>query len=301
MLSIFFYCNFKNKVYNIYTLGDIMEILTELVTDKTNIIYLNNKYISDNKKENIIDIISPSSKRYYSKMYYQNNIWYYFKKDLDYGFYPFTIPEEIIGSYLATKLNLRTVEYEIAKVKNNYGIVSKNFKTQENFYYTFYDLVDIETNDNIDILKLFVTEENYEVLLDQILKLLALDTYMLQMDRCNINLQFEQNIKTKNILLAPIYDYANCIQCVNNDFLTKNILLSVTKSNFAELIQKYPKYKEYLDTLLEQNLKQIWQQICIDYKLNQDCFTYDRVSDYYEIKSDNQKKYLKELIKDIHL
>ena len=66
-------------------------------------------------------------------------------------------------------------------------------------------------------------------------------------------------------------------------------------------MERYPKYKEYISILLSHSLKHIWEQICIDYKLNMDCFTYDRVKDYYELKEENQKIYLKKIIKDIHL
>ena len=278
-----------------------MKILEELITDQTNILNLSDKYIPENKKNSIIDIMPNLARKYYSKMYYKNGIWYYFKKDIEYGFYPFTISEELIGTYLANILDLETVKYEIAKTKNNYGIASQNFKTTDNNYYTFYDLVDIEINDNIDILKLLITKENYQILLDQIFKLLALDTYMLQQDRCNINLQFKQNIKTKELQLAPIYDYANCNSNVKDTYITKNVLFNVTEGNINELVERYPKYKEYISILLSHSLKQIWEQICIDYKLNMDCFTYDRVKDYYELKEENQKRYLKKIIKDIHL
>lgn len=278
-----------------------MKILEELITNQTNILNLSDKYITENKKNSIIDIMPNLARKYYSKMYYKNGIWYYFKKDIEYGFYPFTISEELIGTYLANILDLETVKYEIAKTKNNYGIASQNFKTTDNNYYTFYDLVDIEINDNIDILKLLITKENYQILLDQILKLLALDTYMLQQDRCNINLQFKQNIKTKELQLAPIYDYANCNSNVKDTYITKNVLFNVTEGNINELVERYPKYKEYISILLSHSLKQIWEQICIDYKLNMDCFTYDRVKDYYELKEENQKRYLKKIIKDIHL
>lgn len=278
-----------------------MKILEELITNQTNILNLSDKYIPENKKNSIIDIMPNLARKYYSKMYYKNGIWYYFKKDIEYGFYPFTISEELIGTYLANILDLETVKYEIAKTKNNYGIASQNFKTNENNYYTFYDLVDIEINDNIDILKLLITKENYQILLNQMVKLLALDTYMLQQDRCNINLQFKQNIKTKELQFAPIYDYANCNSNVKDIYITKNVLFNVTEKNINELVERYPKYKEYISILLSHSLKQIWEQICIDYKLNMDCFTYDRVKDYYELKEENQKRYLKKIIKDIHL
>ena len=223
-----------------------MKILEELITNQTNILNLSDKYITENKKNSIIDIMPNLARKYYSKMYYKNGIWYYFKKDIEYGFYPFTISEELIGTYLANILDLETVKYEIAKTKNNYGIASHNFKKTDNNYYKFNDLVDIEINDNIDILKLLITKENYQILLDQILKLLALDTYMLQQDRCNINLQFKQNIKTKELQLAPIYDYANCNSNVKDTYITKNVLFNVTEGNINELVERYPKYKEYI-------------------------------------------------------
>lgn len=278
-----------------------MKILTELITDKTKIMDLNEEEIFNYKKGNIIDITSSKLEYYCSKMYYKNGIWYYAKKDLDYKKYPYTIPEELMGTYLSNELNLKTIKYEIARINEEYVIVSKNFKNKKNTYYTFNDLVDIDINDNIDILKIFTSKENYEVLLDQILKLLALDTYMLQQDRCNVNLQFVQNNQTKEILLAPIYDYANTLIAPIDAYLTKNILKKITKQNIIELIKKYPKYQEYLNILLDKNMKQIWEKICIDYKLNMNCYTYDMVSNYYELKDENQKKYMKQLIKDIHL
>ena len=121
-------------MYNIISLGDSMKILEELITNQTNILNLSDKYIPENKKNSIIDIMPNLARKYYSKMYYKNGIWYYFKKDIEYGFYPFTISEELIGTYLANILDLETVKYEIAKTKNNYGIASQNFKTNENLH-----------------------------------------------------------------------------------------------------------------------------------------------------------------------
>ena len=114
-------------------------------------------------------------------------------------------------------------------------------------------------------------------------------------------IQFKQNIKTKELQLAPIYDYANCNLSVKDTYITKNVLFNVTEGNINELVERYPKYKEYISILLSHSLKNIWEQICIDYKLNMDCFTYDRVKDYYELKEENQKIYLKKIINDIHL
>ena len=60
-------------------------------------------------------------------------------------------------------------------------------------------------------------------------------------------------------------------------------------------------FKEIINYILENDMSKIWKQICIDYKLNQECSIYENINDYYKSKYNSQKKYIKQLIKDVQL
>ena len=62
------------------------------------------------------------------------------------------------------------------------------------------------------------------------------------------------------------------------------------------ILRKYPEFRESLEFCLDQSMKSIWEQICIDYHLNQECSAYERIKDYYEGKDESQKQYIKTIL-----
>ena len=71
----------------------------------------------------------------------------------------------------------------------------------------------------------------------------------------------------------------------------------LTMNNIKLLLKEFPNFKKCLELCLEQNLEEIWNQICIDYHFNQDCYMYERIRNYYKTKDKNQKQNIKKLIK----
>lgn len=285
------------------------KILSELITDKTSILDLGySDYVSDEEKEKILDLNSTSKaviKEYIKYMYFQNNCWYYFKKDKNNYEYPFHLIDELIGMFLSKKRDLKALEYEISKVNNTYGLASKNFKTDDYTYHTFSSLIgsplDGDKYYNLELLKLAcIDEANEKKLLEHIFKLFAIDIVMLQKDRCGVNLQFQIDKKTSEIDLAPIYDFSSCsskiIENPEKIWNLRNIILDINESSIEWLLKNYPLFKEELEFYLEQNLSAVWDEICLYYHLNQDTATYERIKDYYEIKQESVKKYIRQLI-----
>lgn len=280
-----------------------MNILQELITKDTNIISLTDENISLKDKYKILGYTSILADYYVDYIYQNNNDVYYFKKDYKNTFSPFSIVEELMGTYLCKYLGLETIKYIVAIAENCYGLASLNFRNEKYEYYFLNDFVGCEgvknSLYNINVLKdICVDNQNYEELIKKMIDLIIVDIYMIQIDRGNINIQFKIDKMSQYLSFAPIYDFSNCLS--KNDGTTKinNVIIN---SNIKEMLKKSKYFKERLEYILEKNMLEIWQQICVDYKFNQDCSVYERISEYYKNKYKSQKKYIKKIIKDIHL
>lgn len=278
-----------------------MEILSQLLTSKTDILLLDNSNLTLKQKKQTLGLKSPISKYYLNYIYLSNNKIYYFKEEGKIKEFPFSIIEELMGTYLCKILGLETIKYRIAKANNIYGLASLNFRTSENEYYFFHDIIDNICNDEykIEVLKeMCINQKNYEELIKSIINMLVLDIYMIQKDRCNLNIQFKINKQTHYFSLSPLYDFSNCLIKMNSILEINNEILNI--KYIKELI-KLEYFKERLNYILEISMVDIWKQICIEYNLDINSFIYERIKDYYEIKTNNQKKYIKQLINDIQL
>lgn len=282
------------------------KFLTELITDETPILKLSsNSNISEEEKEKVLDLDCSLTNRYIDYMHYHNGSWYYFKKDdNDYAF-PFYMADELMGTYLAKYRNLQTISYEIAKVKDSYGLASINFKQPGFKYYTIVKLIyGISASNgisNIDTLKGYTIDDvNEQEFMTSLFNLLALDIHMLQKDRGEVNLQFQVNEETGHFNLAPLYDYSACSQKIGLGGLSViNKIARLDEVAIPSLIRRFPQFRESLEFCLEQSMKEIWEQICLDYHLNQECSAYERIKDYYEVKDESQKQYIKTMLSHI--
>lgn len=284
--------------------------LWELITEETPVLnFKNDSSFSDEQKYQVLGLSSGGKVReYISHMYYQNMKWYYFKKEeKNYG-YSFYLLDELMGSYLAKSIALPAISFQIARVKGCIGLASENFREQ-NYDYYFMQQLPIGCIDKgrsfhpttIDILKsLCANSINVQQFEKHILKLLALDLYMLQKDRGNVNLQYQISRTTKYFDLAPIYDFSNCVGKEDAASVTiPNPILSLNYHTITSLIKKYPLFSECLFHLLEQTMHKAWNQICEDFHFNQDCDAYKQAKDYYETKDQNQRQLLKEFLKNV--
>lgn len=288
-----------------------MLYLKNLITENTPIIKLSNDYsVSKEEKKEILGTNNVDLEKqddYMKMMYFMNNSWYYFKEEEENLGYPFYLMDELMGSFLAHKMNMKVVSYFLARVKNKkIGLASKNFK-QSGFHYYFgkqyYDIYENYTNlsyapfrvENIENLKLLcVSDENRKILTKHILEMLALDVYMLQKDRKSANLQFEERETTKYIDLAPLYDFSNCIPKIEekSGLELQGVILRITDRNIKTLIKQYPYFANFLSSLLETKMSTTWEEICEFYQFNQNCTAFEEVYNYYKTKEESQRRYL---------
>lgn len=275
--------------------------IRELITEDTPILNLPKNSISISDKYSELGFLSSHKKAmfYVDMMYFLNNDWYYFKVEESY-FYQFYLIDELMGSYLARFINLDAVSYSVAKVDDCIGLASQNFK-KDRFDYYFSEELSLNSScdfTNIYILKSFCKDDNNaQELVDSILKLFALDIYMLQNDRCYLNLQFQINRMNHAFSLSPIYDFSNCLGGVRKERMRlPNVVLPLNDTTIPMLCRYFPKFSEYLNMLLGKKMSVTWDQICEDYHFNQDCFAYERVKSHYQIKEEKQKELLKEYL-----
>lgn len=289
------------------------KFISELITEKTPILDLTKcNNVTNEEKYKVLDLECGLSERYIKYMYYLNNIWYYFKIDDNNGGYPFYILDELMGSHLAKKCDLQAVSYQVAKIKSKipyindeqYGIASINFKKEEYIYFNFENLIDNNFLSNKDKIKFLnnicIDIENQKRFQKHLFQLLALDIYMLQKDRCSLNIQFQKNKITNEFDIAPIYDFSNCLPNVGIAGLDemKNIVI-LNELTIRSLCKDFPNFKEELAFYLDQSMQDTWNEICEEYHFNQECSAYERIKDYYEIKDESVKKNIKQIIKDV--
>lgn len=276
--------------------------IRKLITKNTPILKLPKDSIPLSDKYSELGFLSShKNARFYAEMmYFLNNDWYYFKVEEVQFLYPFYLIDELMGSYLSKFINLDAVSYSVASIDDYVGLVSQNFKKDGFDYYFPKELSLDSARDitNISILKSLCTDDNNaQELIQSILKLFALDIYMLQKDRSSLNLQFQTNKMNHVFSLAPIYDFSNCSSSVGKEGIhVPNVILTIDDTTIPMLCRDYPKFSEYLNMLLEQKMSVTWDQICQDYYFNQDCFAYVQIKDHYQIKEEKQKEFLKKYL-----
>jgi len=238
--------------------------IKNLITNDTKLLELSEQVYTPTKISKATGIRKDICKTW-DTWYENNNKWYFFK---DFGYSDQSVFEsklinELIGEYLANRLGLDTVHYELARINTQsdrelIGLASENFIQKRNKYLFIRDM-DISVNyantNNLNRLRhICPNEENYKELLDEIYKLVALDIYMSQEDRCEQNIQFRKH--KKNLHLAPIYDYEYSF----NDPYDLRYGSCILGINVDDL-DSYPKIKEGLDKLFSLDMKDIIEDI----------------------------------------
>lgn len=242
-------------------------------------------------------------------IYLMNGNWYYLKKEGENAAYPLDLINELMGSYIVKSRGLKSLDHKIAKGKKGNGLISENFHQPDYvynfgdyFYDQYYQKVGDYYNLSVSSLKnigiLTPNSSNAEKLLDEILNLIAIDTFMLQTDRGPANVQFATHKVSGEVELSPIYDFSNCSSSINpSGFFLKNCLITITEERIRLLIKEFPKFSEYLSYLIDQGYLEVWSQICDDYHFNKDSQVYESITSYFKTKEESQKQYLYEFIK----
>ena len=183
---------------------------------------------------------------------------------------------EFIGEELCNIKNIRCAHYFIAgltqfkinktmpvsKTDKYYpviGIGSHDFKDNNKVYKTINDYPKKADNGFESMLENARDEENKKQLCRDMLEMLALDIYMGQVDRSEVNIMFEED-KNGNIRLAPLYDFEYSLNsiCINSDYLHSSALYSFNNiDGCREFVRKYPMFRDILSSYLNVNLAEV--------------------------------------------
>ena len=206
--------------------------IKNLITNDTKILELSEQVYTPSKISKATGIRKDICKTW--DTWYQNNDKWYFFKNFGYaneeGF-GIRLTNELIGEYLAKKLGLDSVHYEIARLqtpsgREAIGLASENFY-KRGYKYVFMRDLDVRRNydnpSNLDQMKpLCKDDENYKQLVTELSKMAALDLYMVQVDRRECNFQFRK--RGKELHLAPLYDFEESFTDPRSDTYLGGIL-----------------------------------------------------------------------------
>lgn len=233
-----------------------------------------------------------------------NDEWYYFKRinQLE------KFINELLGTYLANMLGVKTVNYEIAKVDDCYGLLSKNFRQKGKTYVTTYDLdLRLCPNglSNIEEVRAYFKDDiKYRKFILSLLKSVAIDYYMNQIDRVNENMLFVKN--EDSLELANLFDFGLSMNVSLSGMkkmedekvrhlYTAFLSLAFPSPEVDELFKKYPEFETYLNTLLGFNMSYFLNQLERNYPL---AIPRKVKNDYIEYDT-NKKEHIKVLQKRV--
>lgn len=241
-----------------------------IISDSSKVLKVDKLGISEEDKNKVYipgSILSDLKNSIYYDLCIINGEFYYCKYDYS------KIPNELIGSYLAKKLELETVDYQIGMNDDDLLSVSK-LLYEKGFEYYHASHHKNAINWNLSHLKKFpwkyleqfrgVKKLRYfdEKIISKILKLITLDLKMLQYDRHGYNLMFKQNIETKELDLAPIYDYGNSYFFEKRCYYVNSFsYIKTTLSGIKNVIKKYPEIMQYFDIVNGLSMEQILSDI----------------------------------------
>ena len=198
---------------------------------------------------------------------------------------------EQVGEALAKKMWLPT-SHNILGIKNGYVVnMSENFKEQGKLYLNPDQIFANGCYDQLQLFKKMLPQENYAKLENDVLKMYAIDIYMRQLDRANVNILFE---KTKEgYELAPLYDYTSSM--AGNYFKTYyNALceMDMNKASMEKVFETYPRLRVYLDMLSRVDLAKIVDDICNEYKL----INTGDIKEYYKEEQEKSVNLIKSIL-----
>ncbi len=197
-----------------------------------------------------------------------------FRKDFNHA--------ELVGEELCNIRNLRCAHFfligegyyrvnraapfkEISGEGYQLKLGSYDFRNpQEYDYFQIEDHSLYSSHDHLDeVLNMTPNETNRKELLDDVEELFALDTFMGQTDRYWNNIIFERNKKTKEIRIAPLYDFEYSLNPLDIDrnCIYDNALHSFkTEKDYVDFIEKHPEFAEKLRFYLDIDLMDTMQR-----------------------------------------
>lgn len=208
-----------------------------------------------------------------------NNTYYYIKQGRGLN--------EFLGEIIANELNLKTAHYEPVDYYGDFYIRTPNFRKKDKTYHRVSEFTTQE-GDKLDYFKEYKT---YEQLKQDMLKLYALDIYMMQLDRADVNIQLEKD--NDSLRLAPVFDYSAAYMCSHKRYLEYyNYMYSMNIEKMDEVFKKYPELYNYLKQLDNIDFLKLLKEEMEKYKLN---FT-NTINNFYEQSFSESHKLLHKIM-----
>jgi len=267
--------------------------IKNLITKNTPIITFSSSTQEDPRKLSKILKIDSSIIKCWNNWIEIDGTWYYYKNFENYQSPEENFINELIGEFIATYLELETIHYSIGynQEKNEYGLLSKSFRNKKTKYLTPDQLLIPKNCINLNNIKEIKynckNEKNYQKLVNQILKMIALDIYMNQRDRTRNN----QLYKKENgcLYLAPLYDYEQSFYVDKKEntpsTIYKAYIFGLDLTNIEE-IKRYPELIEIFKLLLSLDIKTIIKDIEHIYKLS---IPKEKIEQYDELNQKTKK------------
>ena len=199
--------------------------------------------------------------RYKDYIIKQDNEYFFRKRIIDVFLY-----NEIIGRFLCRKINLDTTDLIIDK-KGFFSniMLTPNYHSKDYDYYRPRDNFDEEME--VRCFNDICFEKLEKPLKDDILKLIALDMMMEQIDRYSRNMEIA--IINNNERLAPIIDFELAFNN-NRNYIYFNPYIIIRK-NIRSLDAFYNKYSEgykYLEEMFKVSASELFDYVLEDYELD---------------------------------
>ena len=281
----------------------MITIVEDLITKDTNLVELNEQEYDKKELARTLNIDKKTLESW-NNWYNVDGKWYYFKSSM----HPYCFFNELMGVELAKYFNLDTVEYKIAYNKlninrnnpfyndyplYNYGLASENFREKDKEYLNSEALgwLNFKNLSIIDLLRCD-TEENYNELIRNIIKLTVLDFYMQQEDRCNGNIFFSKD-KENYIRLAKVFDFEAAFAKLTLEYRNELLLLDLENKDTLEIVRTNYDFQEQFYNLMHIDMQDVIERIHDKYKLK---IVRDFVDLYYT--HDNM---IKKLIKEYQI
>lgn len=142
------------------------------------------------------------------------------------------------------------------------------------------------------------TEKNREELIDEVLELMALDTYMVQYDRSG-NCIYEIH-PNGEIHLAPIFDYEASLDMSafdydSNDFIdySNDFFCLSNDDDYFDFMKMYPQFRDKLENYLDVCLTDRIKKVVKKRRFNSDAISFT----HYELFDELSHKRIKKLIR----
>ena len=239
------------------------------------------------------------------KRFFKSKVGKIYRKDFNHA--------EFVGQELCSMRRMPSANYIVIaegfrnhEYYTNYGslnpseydfkIGSYDFQKDDSTYFTI-ESAFLKSDVPIDnLLAICPTRENKIQLLHELEELIALDTFMGQQDRTGNNIMFRKDKNTKEVHLAPIYDYEYSlgIQLLSRQIIYQNAFISLkTPDDYKRYMYRHPgladKLRFYLDVDLKDTIMRAYGSRCLKVPNNYFMF--------YDEFEDNRKKVITKILK----